>query len=118
MILDVILLGLRKIALNQRSDVVILPGMRIDHEAQISHPVTGYELWLSGDADYVVIEYENVRDNKARLLFDGGCREVHFRLAKSCLFLVEVKRKNLKEWSRKASWPVVSLKPLVWQLRY
>ena len=66
MILDAILLTLRKITLTQQSDVAILPEMRIAQGdgIQISHPISGYELWLSGNVDYVVIEYENVMDNK------------------------------------------------------
>ena len=67
MILDAILLVLRKIALTQQSDIAIFPEMRIAQGdgVQISHPVSGYELWLSGNVDYVVIEYETVKDNKS-----------------------------------------------------
>ena len=69
MILDaILLLGLRKIALTQQRDVAILPEMRIAQGdgVQISHLVSGYELWLSGNVDYAVIEYENVMDNKGK----------------------------------------------------
>ncbi|KAF8352052.1 hypothetical protein F5887DRAFT_1057729 [Amanita rubescens] len=44
---------------------------------QISHPVS-YELWLSGNINYAVIEYEDVRDYKDRLLAPGGSREDAF----------------------------------------
>ena len=66
MILDAILLALWKIALTQQRDVAILPEMRIAQGdgVQISHPVSGYELWLSGSLGYAVIEYEDVMDNK------------------------------------------------------
>ena len=66
MILDAILLTLVKIVSTQQRRVAILPEMRITEGdgVQISHPVSGYELWLSGNVDYVVIEYENVKDNK------------------------------------------------------
>jgi len=64
MILDAILLALAEIASTQKRGVAILPEMRIAQGdgVQISHPVSGYELWLSGNVDYVVIEYEDVRD--------------------------------------------------------
>lgn len=66
MILDAILLALTEIASTQKRGVAILPEMRIAQGdgVQISHPVSGYELWLSGSVDYAVIEYEDVRDYK------------------------------------------------------
>lgn len=66
MILDAILLALAEIASTKKSGVAILPEMRIaqGNGVQISHPVTGYELWLSGNVDYAVIEYDDVRDYK------------------------------------------------------
>jgi len=69
MILDAILLALAEIASTQTRGVAILPGIRITQGdgIQISHPVSGYELWLSGNVDYGVIEYEDVRDYKGEL---------------------------------------------------
>lgn len=66
MILDAILLALAEIASTQKRGVAILPEMRIAQGdgVQVSNPVSGYELWLSGNVDYVVIEYEDVRDYK------------------------------------------------------
>jgi hypothetical protein len=66
MILDAILLTLAGIALTQKRNIAILPEMRITqgNGVQISHPISGYELWLSGNVDYAVIEYEDVMDNK------------------------------------------------------
>src|SRR5882762_6818443 len=66
MILDAILLALAEIVSTQKRGVAILPEMRIAQGdgVQISHPTSGYELWLSGNVDYVVIEYEDVRDYK------------------------------------------------------
>jgi hypothetical protein len=66
MILDAVLLTLRKVASSQQRDVVIIPEMRIGHGdgVQITHPHSGYELWLSGKVDYAVIEYKNVKDYK------------------------------------------------------
>jgi hypothetical protein len=66
MILDAVLLALAEIASTQERGVAILPEMRIAQGdgVQISHPVSGYELWLSGNVDYAVIEYEDVGDYK------------------------------------------------------
>ncbi|KAI9455763.1 hypothetical protein BJY52DRAFT_1204909 [Lactarius psammicola] len=75
-------------------------GVKKKHEgdgAQISHPVSRYELWLSGNVDHAVIEYENVMDNRDRLLASGGSREDAFEIASGRLFLVEVKRQGLEQ---------------------
>ncbi|KAI9442459.1 hypothetical protein H4582DRAFT_1283321 [Lactarius indigo] len=98
MILDAILLALRKITSTQEIDVAILPEMKITHGdgVQISHPTSGYELWLSGNVDYAVIEYEKDidMDNHNRLLGPGGSRRHAFKIASGRLFLVEAKRQN------------------------
>jgi hypothetical protein len=69
MILNAILLSLAEIASTQKRNVAILPEMRIAQQdaVQISHPFSGYELWLSGNIDYAVIEYEDAYDNKSEL---------------------------------------------------
>ena len=65
MILDAILLAVAEIASTDKRGVAIFPEMRIAQgEVQISHPVSGFELWLSGNVHDVVIEYEDVRDYK------------------------------------------------------
>jgi hypothetical protein len=67
MILDAILLALAEIASSEKRNVAILPEMRIAQGdgVQISHPLFGFgSLWLIGNVDYVVIEYEDVRDYK------------------------------------------------------
>jgi hypothetical protein len=99
MILDAILLALAEIASTQKRGVAILPEMRIAQGdgVQISHPVSGYELWLSGNVDYAVIEYEDVRDYKDRLLAPGGSREDAFDISKGRLFLVEAKHQSLEQ---------------------
>jgi len=99
MILDAVLLALAEIASTQKRGVAILPEMRIAQGdgVQISHPVSGYELWLSGNVDYAVIEYEDVRDYKDRLLAPGGSREDVFDISKGRLFLVEAKRQSLEQ---------------------
>ena len=63
MVLDAILLALAEISSTQHKEVAILPGMSISG-VKISHPVSGYGLWLSGNLDYAVIEYDDVMDNK------------------------------------------------------
>jgi len=96
MILDAILLALAQIASTQHRSVAILPDMRIAQGdgVYVSHPVSGYELWLSGNVDYAVIEYEDVEDNKDRLLSPGGSREDAFEISQGRLFLVEAKRQS------------------------
>ncbi|KAH9040078.1 hypothetical protein EDB85DRAFT_1926927 [Lactarius pseudohatsudake] len=95
MIIDAILLTLRKITSTQRTDIAILPEMKIteDDGVQIVHPTSGHELWLNGSVDYAVVEYNLEMDNKKRLL-DSGDRDDVFRIANSHLFLVEAKRQG------------------------
>lgn len=73
MILDAILLALAEVASGEQREVAILPEMRIAQGdgVQITHPNSGFELWLSGNVDYAVIEYDNVEDNKGRLIHHG-----------------------------------------------
>jgi hypothetical protein len=116
MILDAILLALAEIASTRTRGIAILPEMRLAQgdEVQISHPVSGYELWLSGNVDYAVIEYEDVKDYKgesdhhtlsvicltafaARLLAPGGSREDAFRISRGRLFLVEAKPQSIEQ---------------------
>ncbi|KAH9176693.1 hypothetical protein EDB89DRAFT_1939413 [Lactarius sanguifluus] len=95
MIINAILLTLRKITSTQHTDIAILPEMKItdDDGVRIVHPTSGYELWLNGCVDYVVVEYNLEVDNKKRLL-DSGAREDVFRIANGHLFLVEAKRQG------------------------
>lgn len=99
MILDAILLTLAEISSTNKTGVAILPEMRIAQGdgVQISHPVSGCELWLSGNVDYAVIKYDDVRDYKDRLLAPGGSREDAFEIAKGRLFLVKAKRRSLEQ---------------------
>ncbi|KAG6374753.1 hypothetical protein JVT61DRAFT_4129 [Boletus reticuloceps] len=99
MILDAILLALADIFSTQQRGIAILPGTRIAQGdgVQISNPVSGYELWLSGHVDYAVIEYEDVRDYKDRLLAPGGSREDAFEISTGRLFLVEAKCQSLSD---------------------
>ncbi|KAL4251082.1 hypothetical protein ABKN59_005641 [Abortiporus biennis] len=99
MILDAILLALAGVASVEQRSVAILPEMRLaqGEGVQITHPISGYELWLSGNVDYAVIEYENKWDYKDRLLSPGGSREDAFDISKGRLFLVQAKRQSLEE---------------------
>ncbi|KAH8993221.1 hypothetical protein EDB86DRAFT_3064853 [Lactarius hatsudake] len=56
---------------------------------QISHPTSGDELWLSGNVDYAIIQYEKDKnmDNYNRLLAPGGSRRYAFEIANGRLFL-------------------------------
>jgi hypothetical protein len=77
MILDAILLTSAQICSAQQRKVAILPGLRIAQEegVRIAHPVSGYEVWLSGNVDYAVIEYED-EDNRGT---SGYCGTLSLR---------------------------------------
>jgi hypothetical protein len=95
MILDAILLALAEISSTEKRGVAILPEMRIAQGdgVQISHPVSGYALWLSGNVDYVVIEYEDVRDYKGEPDYHiPSLRELLHRLQTACSPLVDPER--------------------------
>jgi hypothetical protein len=86
MILDAVLLSIAKIsAMRQTSHAVaILPEMRLatGDGVMISHPVSKYEVWLTGNVDYGVIQYPVEFDNKGppiyipTLSIDLLCSEV------------------------------------------
>jgi len=114
MILDAILLALAEITSTQKMGMAILPEMRIAQGdgIQVSHPASGYELWLSDNAGYAVIEYKDVKDYKGesvyrspicstassdRLLAPGGSREDAFEIVNGRLLLVEAKRQSLEQ---------------------
>ncbi|KAF9811062.1 hypothetical protein IEO21_06691 [Rhodonia placenta] len=82
---------------NMDRSVAILPELRIAQGkgVQITHHTSGYELWLSGNVDYAVIEYEEDEDNKDRLLAPCGSRDDAFVISKGHLVLVEAKRQSL-----------------------
>ncbi|KIJ17030.1 hypothetical protein PAXINDRAFT_175654 [Paxillus involutus ATCC 200175] len=93
-----VLLALAEITSTERSGVAILPEMKIGPRdgVQISHPVSGYELWLIGNVDYAVIQYNDLKDYRDRLL-PGGSRKNAFEIAKGHLFLVEAKRQGERD---------------------
>lgn len=117
MILDALLLALAELSSTLTKGIAILPEMRIAQGdgVRVSHPASGYELWLSGNVDYAVIEYDDVKDYKGesdyhpphpvnclitssdRLLAPGGSREDAFDISKGRLFLVEAKRQSLEQ---------------------
>lgn len=68
MILGAVSLALAEIASAEQRSVAILPELRIAQGkgVQITHHTSGYELWLSGNVDYAVIEYEEDEDNKGK----------------------------------------------------
>ncbi|KAG9309681.1 hypothetical protein JVU11DRAFT_10353 [Chiua virens] len=99
MVLDAVVLALAEIVSTEKSGVAILPEMRITPRdgVQISHPVSGYELWLSGSVDYAIIQYDDLKDYKSRLLLPGGYREDAIEIAKGRLLLVEAKRQGERD---------------------
>lgn len=62
MILDAILLTVTEIAFVEHRSVAILPKLGIEKEVKITNPETRSELYLSGNIDYGVFEYDNVYD--------------------------------------------------------
>jgi hypothetical protein len=119
MIIDAILLAVAEIVSIEGRHVAILPDMIIAQGAgvQISLPSSGYELWVQGNADYAIFEYDDVRDNRcesdfftlsplespppfsARLIASGGGQgDDAFLFSKSCMFVIEAKRKTEKEF--------------------
>ena len=114
MILDAVLLALAEVISNDKISVAILPEMRIaqGEGIQIIDPISKFELWLTGNVDYVVVVYDGVLDHKGefgfilyyklltvlpdRLLAPGASRDDTFKIAKGCLFLAEAKRQNLE----------------------
>lgn len=115
MLLDAILLSLRRIASAPPLDVAIFPELPLASAdgAHITNYRSGYELFLTGSIDYAVIQYEDVKDYKGalryvslctfpkmvfvdRLLLPDAFRDCNtvFQLARCFFFLVEAKRKN------------------------
>ncbi|KAN0128991.1 hypothetical protein V8E53_013141 [Lactarius tabidus] len=97
-ILDAILLALRKISSTQQRDVAIIPTMSMttgqDDVTLISHPVSGYQLRLSGKVDYAMIDYDDDEmGNMPLLVVSGGYRAARRYIENhNCLFpLVEAK---------------------------
>jgi len=103
MVLDAILIALSDIAETGQSGIAILPEAKIGpgDGIQVTNPKTGYELWLSGSADYAVLEYaddDDDHDNKGRLLAPGASRADIFKLASGRLFLIEAKRLGVQSF--------------------
>jgi len=96
MILDAVLLSVAKIAPKRKSgfDVVILPEMRLatGDGVQITNPLSKYEVWLTGNVDYGVMQYPIEDDNRERMLGEGNARGRALALAAGRLFLVKAKR--------------------------
>jgi hypothetical protein len=65
MIIDAILLASAEIVSIEGRHVAILPDMMIARGAgvQIALPSSGYELWVQGNADYAIFEYDDIHDN-------------------------------------------------------
>jgi len=117
MILDAVLLAVAKLSPKRKSghDVAIFPEMRLATEQGIfvSHPVSKYEVWLTGNVDYGIIQYPAEHDNRERLLGDDSSRDDAFTLAAGRLFLVEAKRQgevtNISQYMPEAVSQAVAL---------
>ncbi|KAF5322609.1 hypothetical protein D9619_001348 [Psilocybe cf. subviscida] len=96
MILDAVLLSLTEIASVGQRSATILQGLKVPSTdgVQVTHPVSGSELWLSGNVDYVVIEYDDIEDNRELLLAPVGPRFDPFSISKGRLLLVGAKRQS------------------------
>src|ERR1700722_15721426 len=116
MVLDAVLLSIAKISAKRHDGhaVAIFPEMILTASDGIAirNPTSNYEVWLSGNADYGVIEYEDDKDSEnkclvlfvdlpcttylksfaVRLLGDDANRDDALDLGAGRLFLVEAKR--------------------------
>jgi hypothetical protein len=79
MVLDAILLAVTQIFSTQKSGIAILLEMSIAQGdgVKICHPVSGYELWLSGNVDYAIIEYDDIEDNKGESKYQTLYHKIH-----------------------------------------
>jgi hypothetical protein len=68
MILDAVLLSVAKMAPTRKSShgIAIFPEMRLatGEGINITHPTSGFEIWLTGTVDYGIIQYPMEYDNK------------------------------------------------------
>ena len=73
MILDAVLLSIAKISAKRDASraVAILPKMRLGtgDGIMISHPISKYEVWLTGNVDYGVVQYQASTANKGLFIF-------------------------------------------------
>jgi len=96
MILDAVLLSIAKISAKRDASraVAILPEMRLGtgDGVMISHPTSKYEVWLTGNVDYGVVQYQASTANKVRMLGEDATRHRALNLAAGRIFLVEAKR--------------------------
>ncbi|KAI0781858.1 hypothetical protein C8Q75DRAFT_728396 [Abortiporus biennis] len=106
MIIHAILLALPDMISTEGRAVSILPAMRLadaGHFIQLSNPSTGFQFGLNGHLDYLVIEYEDVGENKGkyevsylsqRVVSPGGSLEIEYALNRSRGRLLVVERKQ------------------------
>ncbi|KAF9443433.1 hypothetical protein P691DRAFT_808967 [Macrolepiota fuliginosa MF-IS2] len=94
MVLDAILLSLRRLTItDKKSDVAILPEFNVTpaEGVRVSNIKDGYELYFTGSFDYAVVQYEAVDDHRDRLISPGGSRDDVFKISNGRLFLVRSK---------------------------
>ena len=92
MMLDAVLLALPGLAagapLQAATDIAIVPGLRLAPSGgvKVTNPETGFQLRLTGSADYAVIKYVNDRDgnNKGRSYRPSGTLLADFTSSPPC----------------------------------
>ena len=102
------LLTLRKFSKSEKQDIAILPEIMLRGDGvKVTHPATGYELWLTGNVDYGVLDYDKVEDYHgesefyhitncflvftASLVGSGGATKTAFRFTPHHMCLIEAK---------------------------
>ncbi|KAG6825357.1 hypothetical protein H0H92_003979 [Tricholoma furcatifolium] len=73
-----------------------MPEMRIatGEGIKLQNLDTGYELWLTGNADYTVIRYKDELDNRDHLIGVDNSRDDSLTVAQNRLLLIEAKRQH------------------------
>lgn len=76
------------IAFNSRLEIAILPDLPITSSGsvKIANKKTGYEIYLAGNINYALLQYDDIKDYKERLLSSGDLATV-FRIARGHLLL-------------------------------
>ena len=73
MIIDAVLLSIAKISAKRDAThaVAILPGMRLGtgDGVVIKNPISEFEVWLTGNVDYGIVQYKASTANKGLFIF-------------------------------------------------
>ncbi|KAF9474910.1 hypothetical protein BDN70DRAFT_814932 [Pholiota conissans] len=93
MVIDAIILFLARMTRGRKIRSVVFPTMKPFPSigVTLANPASGYEVQLTGELDYVVFNYKDARDHRARLTGADGSKEDAFDIAKGFFFLVQHK---------------------------